>query len=219
MCRFNSCPMHCNGSFVYRPRTPASHAGRAGSIPARATDAGQVVESADTQVSEACARQGLGVQVSPWSLDAEWTGAVPAGSHKPSHVGSNPTSATSTAGYANRQSDQVESLMFVGSTPTSVTVGRLSVTVAPHPEDVKDTVQFREAALGGTTSPFGPVVQRRRRLDHTQESDGSTPSGITALGLSSKGRTPAWHAGNPGSTPGGSTDTLLRSSIGRAGGS
>ena len=28
-------------------------------------------------------------------------------------------------------------------------------------------------------NPFGPVVQRRRRLNDIQESDGSSPSGIT----------------------------------------
>jgi hypothetical protein len=49
--------------------------------------------------------------------------------------------------YANWQSDEVEGLVFVGSTPTLVT--------------------------------HDPVVQRRRRLDDNQESDGSTPSGIT----------------------------------------
>ncbi len=53
------------------------------------------------------------------------------------------------AGYANRQSDEVESLVIVGSTPTSVTVA------------------------------VDPVVQRRRRPADIQESDGSIPSGIT----------------------------------------
>lgn len=49
--------------------------------------------------------------------------------------------------YANRQSGEVESLVFVGSSPTLVT--------------------------------HDPVIQRLRRLDDTQEADGSTPSGIT----------------------------------------
>ena len=52
-------------------------------------------------------------------------------------------------GYANWQSDEVESLVPVGSTPTSVTID--------------------------------PVVQRQRRLGDNQESDGSIPSGITAM--------------------------------------
>lgn len=39
---------------------------------------------------------------SPAGSTAEWTGAwMPARSHKPYHVGSNPTSATCTAEYAN----------------------------------------------------------------------------------------------------------------------
>ena len=47
-----------NGPFVYRFRTPASHAGKAGSIPARVTrNSDQVVESADTRRSE---RRALG---------------------------------------------------------------------------------------------------------------------------------------------------------------
>ena len=66
---------------------------------------------------------GVGVQLSPWSLivrGVDWR-QDPARSHKPSHVGSNPTSATlfsrqvrdcSSAEYANRQSDQVESLVI-----------------------------------------------------------------------------------------------------------
>jgi hypothetical protein len=38
LCRFDSCPAHWKlGPFVYRFRTPAPQAGRAGSIPARAT--------------------------------------------------------------------------------------------------------------------------------------------------------------------------------------
>ena len=43
--------------------------------------------------------RGVGVQVSPWSLffrGVDWR-LVPARSHKPSHVGSNPTSATAFA--------------------------------------------------------------------------------------------------------------------------
>ena len=58
------------GPFVYRFRTPASQAGKAGSIPARVTDRhGQVVELADTRRSERRALRGVGVRLSPWSLN------------------------------------------------------------------------------------------------------------------------------------------------------
>ena len=55
-----------------------------------------------------------------------------------------------TTGYANWHSGEVESLVPVGSSPTSV-----------------------------TDKEHDPVVQRQRRLGDNQESDGSTPSGIT----------------------------------------
>ena len=55
-------------------------------------------------------------------------------------------------GYANWQSGEVESLVFVGSTPTSV-----------------------------TASEDDPVVQRQRRLGDNQESAGSIPAGITGV--------------------------------------
>ena len=68
-----------NGPFVYRHRTPASHAGKAGSTPARVTaQHGQVVEfgrgTADhgwsvVRRSEGRARKGVRVQVSPWLLE------------------------------------------------------------------------------------------------------------------------------------------------------
>ena len=53
-------------------------------------------------------------------------------------------------GYANRHSGEVESLVPVGSSPTSV-----------------------------TDTEHDPVVQRRRRLGDNQESAGSIPAGIT----------------------------------------
>ena len=94
---------------------------------------------ADAQRSERCARSGVGVRLSPWSLDTGWTGVrLPARSHKPHDVGSNPTPVTSFCGwtsvrlglisqavgcnsrirdlpgeYANRKSGQVESLVIV----------------------------------------------------------------------------------------------------------
>jgi hypothetical protein len=54
MCRFNSCPAHSRyGPFVYRQRTPAPHAGKAGSIPARAAEEhDQVAQLVDARRSE-----------------------------------------------------------------------------------------------------------------------------------------------------------------------
>ena len=54
-----------HGPFVYRFRTPASHAGKRGSIPLRATDSDRVVELADTQLSEGCAPRGHGSSILP----------------------------------------------------------------------------------------------------------------------------------------------------------
>jgi hypothetical protein len=48
----------------------APHAGNAGSNPALVTDYGQVVQLVDTRRSERRALTGLGVQLSPWSLQA-----------------------------------------------------------------------------------------------------------------------------------------------------
>ena len=75
-------------------------------------------------------------------------GQCSAGPHKPGQPGATPGPATT--GYANWHSGEVESLVPVGSSPTSVT------------DKERD-----------------PVVQRQRRLGDNQESAGSIPAGIT----------------------------------------
>ena len=102
-----------------------------------------VVELADTRRSERRALAALGVRLSPWSLTNCRRGRCPTGSHKAGAPGSIPGPATArwakcsagshkpgppgatpgpaTTGYANRHSGQFESLVPVGSSPTSVT--------------------------------------------------------------------------------------------------
>ena len=67
------------GSFVYRYRTPAPQAAKAGSTPARATENDHVVELADTRRSDRRALAALGVRVSPWSLTHCRRGRCPTG--------------------------------------------------------------------------------------------------------------------------------------------
>ena len=105
---------------------------------------GQVVEW-QTRDAQNVVPNGVGVQVSPWSLESRErrdegrrnspvlnspldsrfsarVGQCSSGSHKPRPPGATPGPATFiSAGYANRQSGEVESLVPVGSTPTSVT--------------------------------------------------------------------------------------------------
>ncbi len=73
------------------------------------------------------------------SLDDPRCAAVPGATPEPA-----------TTGYANWHSGEVESLVPVGSSPTSV-----------------------------TAKEHDPVVQRQRRLGDNQESAGSIPAGIT----------------------------------------
>ena len=93
------------GPFVYRFRTPAPHAGEAGSIPARAAEEhGQVAQLEDARRSERRARKGLGVQISPWSLKHCRRGRCPTGSHKAGSPGSIPGPATAGGRRLNRAS-------------------------------------------------------------------------------------------------------------------
>lgn len=81
--------------FVYRHRTSAPHAEKAGSIPARAArQDDHVVELADTRRSERRALAALGVRLSPWSLTHCRRGRCPTGSHKAGLPGSIPGPAT-----------------------------------------------------------------------------------------------------------------------------
>src|SRR5271157_3950556 len=105
---------------------------------------GQVAQLEDARRSERRARKGLGVQISPWSLTHCRCGRCPTGFHKAGTPGSIPGPATRgwaqaqpglisldrsarlrdpqfLTGYANRHSGEVESLVHVGSSPTSVT--------------------------------------------------------------------------------------------------
>ena len=98
------------------------HSRDAGSIPARVAEYSQVVELGYTRRSERRALCGMGVRISPWLLIRKTTSRVSqrsAGPHKPGPSGATPEPAMTR--YANWQSDEVESLVFVGSTPTLVT--------------------------------------------------------------------------------------------------
>jgi hypothetical protein len=147
------------GPFVYRHRTAAPQAAKAGSIPARvnhqkkrnnfgpkcistrqltlaarlgvrnrATTNGQVVQLVDTRRSERRAHTGLGVRLSPWSLERQRNeqiqqgGQCPVEPHKLQVPGATPGPATNprstevtrtTAGYANRKSGGVESAVIL----------------------------------------------------------------------------------------------------------
>jgi hypothetical protein len=76
------------GSFVYRHRTAAPQAAKAGSIPARVTEQDQtidqVVKLADTRRSERRALKGMGVRLSPWSLNVGQAASLPVPAHKTS---------------------------------------------------------------------------------------------------------------------------------------
>ena len=97
------------------------HSRDAGSIPARVTYHSQVVELGYTRRSERRALCGMGVRISPWLLTR--VSQRSAGPHKPGPSGATPEPAMTR--YANWQSDEVESLVFVGSTPTLVTLDRV----------------------------------------------------------------------------------------------
>lgn len=115
-------------------RTSVFQAEETGSIPVRVAEGGkegEVVELEDTQHSECCARRA-------WEFDSplrHWTevhviarsrvSQCSAGPHKPGPWVQLPDPLLLATEYANRQSGQVEGLVFVGSTPTSVTVGPL----------------------------------------------------------------------------------------------
>ena len=148
-----------NGPFVYRFRTPAPHAGKAGSIPARVTDNSQVVELVYTRRSE---RRALAA----WEFDSplghcERTSQVSqcsAGPHKPATAGCDSRTCHLMTGYANWKSDEVESLVICGFDshlghcrsrgPTAKTPGR-------HPgkrwfNSIRDHLKLVCRCFGGT---------------------------------------------------------------------
>ena len=82
-----------HGLFVYRLRTPAPHAGKAGSIPARAAEHDQVAQLVDARRSERRAVR-LGSSNLPLVTDTCRRGRCPTGSHKAGAPGSIPGPAT-----------------------------------------------------------------------------------------------------------------------------
>lgn len=137
------------------------------------------------------------------------------------------------AEYANRQSGQVESLvMSVGSTPTSATLipwssgndswptprKRRSESFRDHWSASVAAAPLRGKEAGWVQVPGGPLESwaagpirddawfAPRKSGFNSPAVHSKP--LAALqGLWSNGTTPAWRAGDPGSTPGGSTAT------------
>ena len=73
----------------------------------------------DTRDAQNVVRKAMRVRISPWLLTR--VSQRSAGPHKPGPSGATPEPAMTR--YANWQSDEVESLVFVGSTPTLVTYG------------------------------------------------------------------------------------------------
>ena len=71
----------------------------------------------DTRDAQNVVPLGMGVRISPWLLTR--VSQRSSGPHKPGPSGATPEPAMTR--YANWQSDEVESLVFVGSTPTLVT--------------------------------------------------------------------------------------------------
>ena len=107
-------------------------------------------------------------------------------------------------GYANRQSDEVESLVPVGSTPTSVTDNLIPWS---NGEDAwatsrKVMVRFHPGSL----TKHGRLVQREDAWLATRRSGFDSPAGpLKVMGSWSNGTTPPWRGGNPSSILGGST--------------
>ena len=106
-----------------RTRDPQSR--NAGSIPARVTN---VQPSGGTGIHatlRTSCREALGVRISPWLLQSlPRVSQRSAGPHKPGPSGATPEPAMTR--YANWQSDEVESLVFVSSTLTPVTLEKRS---------------------------------------------------------------------------------------------
>ena len=109
-----------HGPFVYRHRTPAPQAGKAGSIPARATEHDQVVELVDARRSERRAAR-LGSSTLPLVTDRMdcRRGRCPTGFHKAGPPGSIPGPAT-CRGWASAQRSLISS-GWPGATPGPAT--------------------------------------------------------------------------------------------------
>jgi hypothetical protein len=118
---------------------------------------GQVVQLVDTRRSERRAHSGLGVRLSPWSLEWSMTttqgGQCPVEPHKLQAPGATPGPATDRTVKEGTDNDRVrksekrrcrERRDFVGSTPTSVN--------SPHGEGPKSKVQGQKAKDGNRRS-------------------------------------------------------------------
>lgn len=155
----------------HRPLKPE----RLGSTPARVADEkDQVVELADTRCSERRAPHGaLGVRLSPWSLKNCRRGRCPTGSHKAGAPGSIPGPATEKCrGWTSVRRGLIRLARLVRLQDPPLATGYANWQSG----EVESLVP-----VGSNPTPvtYDPVVQRRRRLGDNQESDGSTPSGIT----------------------------------------
>ncbi len=144
ICRFNSCSSHCNvmaRSSIgtgHRPLTPERRVQFPHGLLSNMTK----WRNWKTRDAQNVVPQGMGVRPSPWSLRNCRRGRCPTGfhtagrpvryrglqlrvgqcsarPHKPGPPGATPGPAMT--GYANWHSGEVESLVPVGSTPTSVT--------------------------------------------------------------------------------------------------
>ena len=152
---------------------------------------------------------GVGVQVSPWSLqDARWTGVrIPARSHKPHDVGSNPTLATllvrmdECPAGSHKPSGQVRLLNPQLGRWDRHPAGRTTRWWKRQTHEAENLGPG--AGVGVRVSPWlllGPVVQRRRPLAYTQETMVRVHPGSLVWGRWSKGKTPASQVGNRSST-------------------
>jgi hypothetical protein len=228
------------GPFVYRHRTAAPHAAKAGSIPARVADTekrkedqrqekaeapaglsasggaarpeitqhstaiGQVVQLVDTRRSERRALTGLGVRLSPWSLESQQQtkqgGQCPVEPHKLQVPGATPGPATGRwhppsplageglevrgclpAEYANRKSGGVESAvtLWVRLPPRSIRLTAKVQSPRSKNERLQQTRSLCPSDFGLWTSDFG----------------------FFNRGCSSNGKTPGLQPGNRGSIP------------------
>ena len=140
-----------------------------GSTPSRSTRTNsQVVKLVYTRRSERRAHCGVGVRISPWLLTR--VSQRSAGPHKPGPSGATPEPAMTR--YANWQSGEVESLVFVGSTPTLVTFDRVVQRLRRSPRR-QVMVQFHPRSLDNDRSVSVAAARARGKdEDRVQFPDG-----------------------------------------------
>ena len=131
-----------------------------------------MVELVDTRRSERrAALAALGVRISPWSLTHCRRGRCPTDSHEIGVPGSIPGPAT-CCGWASAPPGLISLDGRVRPPDPPLATGYANW----HSGEVESLVP-----VGSSPTPVteDPVVQGQRRLGDNQESDGSTPSGIT----------------------------------------